>query len=119
MYINARLIKQDGAVGHRDVAIWQDPRNFPSPVQTAYTNWIPGEPNDFAIGEDYGLFSCETGYFPGGWNDGAGPTGGTPFSYIVEYVAVPEPSACFSLAAGIAFGCWRLRCRRTSDQVIG
>jgi sulfatase modifying factor 1 len=28
-------------------------------------------------------------------------------------VAVPEPSTCCSLAAGIAFGCWRLRCRRT------
>ena len=100
--------------------IWQDPRNFPSPVQTAYTNWIPGEPNDFAIGEDYGLFSCETGYFPGGWNDGAGPTGGTPFSYIVEYVAVPEPSACFSLTAGLAFGGWHVskRRRRRTASVI-
>ena len=26
--------------------VWQDPDNFQNPVQTAYTNWSGGEPND-------------------------------------------------------------------------
>jgi hypothetical protein len=30
--------------------------------------------------------------------------------------AVPEPSTCFSLAAGLAFGCWRLWSRRASGN---
>jgi formylglycine-generating enzyme required for sulfatase activity len=98
--------------------IWQDPRNFPSPIQTTYTNWIPGEPNDFATGEDYGLFSCEAGYYPGQWNDGDGPSRGTPFSYIVEYVAVPEPSICISLVAGIAIGSWNTFRRRKHRRAL-
>jgi probable HAF family extracellular repeat protein len=98
--------------------IWQDPRNFPSPIQTTYTNWIPGEPNDFATGEDYGLFSCEAGYYPGQWNDGDGPSRGTPFSYIVEFVAVPEPSTCISLVAGIAIGSWNAFRRRKHRRAL-
>jgi hypothetical protein len=30
--------------------------------------------------------------------------------------AVPEPSTCFSLAAGLAFSCWQLLCRRTNSD---
>jgi sulfatase modifying factor 1 len=33
---------------------------------------------------------------------------------LASAVAVPEPSTCFPLAAGLAFGYWRLRSRRTS-----
>jgi hypothetical protein len=96
--------------------IWQDPDNFAVPIQTAYTNWIYNppfiEPNDYRLGEDFGIFSVEPGYFPGGWNDGDDQT---PFMYIVEYEAspVPEPSSFTLVAslglAGIGLGLWRRR----------
>lgn len=74
--------------------IWQDPAIFSNPIQTAYTNWIPGEPNDLGD-EDYLLISFEAGYFPGQWNDGRGPGLGQGILaciYVVEYEPIPEPA---------------------------
>jgi hypothetical protein len=72
--------------------IWQDPDNFPNPIQTAYANWNPSslEPNDCCAGEDYGeLFYFGDRY----WNDGAGGSNGVLYPYVVEFEPVPEPSS--------------------------
>ena len=66
---------------------------------------------------DYGILPTRTGTLSGTLL--SGETFGMDFETIglgsVHLIAaVPEPSTCSSLAAGLAFGCWRLRCRRTS-----
>ncbi len=86
--------------------IWQDPDNFVNPVQTAFTNWAAGEPNNQIDagkpnGEDYGLMY----YSPvGEWNDGSGPEtiDGYLFGYVVEFEPIPEPSAGVILSIGAA-----------------
>ncbi len=69
----------DGSPG-----IWQDPRRFRYPVQTAYVNWFPGEPAGSSRGfaENYGLFN----WIGASWNDGTGPEGGVTYPFMVEFV---------------------------------
>jgi hypothetical protein len=69
----------DGSLG-----IWQDPRWFRYPVQTAYVNWFPGEPTGSSRGfaENYGLFN----WIGASWNDGTGPEGGVTYPFVVEFV---------------------------------
>jgi len=60
---------------------WQDPDNFPSPIQTAYVNWrTPPGPNNFDGVEDH------AGFYGSGdetWNDGNGAT--VVPAFVVEY----------------------------------
>jgi hypothetical protein len=59
--------------------IWQDPDNFAAPIQTAWTNWVGGEPNNSSAGgqeENHLLI-----WLSGTWNDGTGPR---PEQYVVE-----------------------------------
>jgi hypothetical protein len=63
--------------------VWQDPKKFRNPIQTAYVNWTPGEPTGESRGfaENYGLF-----HWAGDrWNDGTGPDGGVTFPFVVEF----------------------------------
>jgi hypothetical protein len=87
--------------------VWQDPDNFPSPIQTLYVNWMRGEPSNSSDGtpEHYGV---KEGGSLGLWNDGVGGPDGSPYPYIVEYAPVPEPSALAIAAIGIAVGSCRL-----------
>jgi hypothetical protein len=93
--------------------IWQDPRVFSSPIQTTYTDWMTGEPNNFyESGEDYVVMSLGGG--SGSWNDGVGPNSGTPFFYLVEYLPapIPEPSTYAMALAGLACGGYSMIRRR-------
>jgi hypothetical protein len=99
----------DGSTG-----IWQDPKVFPSPIQTTYVNWITGEPNNsYDSGEDYAIIYLSYG----GWNDGVGPDSGTKFLYLVEYspVPVPEPSTVALALAGLTCTAW-VASRRRGDR---
>lgn len=62
-----------------------------------YTNWAPGEPNDYGSGEDFTLsnWSGEK------WND---MPGYTTFRGIIEVESVPEPASILGLLAVGAFG---------------
>ncbi len=70
-------------------------------LNTGYTNWFPGEPNDSG-GEDH----VEIGFFGSFWNDRPGVQ---PWSYIVEYggvsasepIVAPLPESGLLLMAGI------------------
>lgn len=93
--------------------IWQDPKVFSSPIQTTFTDWRTGEPNNFyESGEDYVVMSLGGG--SGSWNDGVGPNSGTPFLYLVEYLPapIPEPSTYAMALAGLACGGFSLWQRR-------
>jgi hypothetical protein len=70
--------------------IWQDPDDFPNPIQTAYASWNPSsqEPNNCCGGENYGELFWNGLY----WNDGGGGANGTLYTSIVEFEPVPEPS---------------------------
>ena len=87
--------------------IWQDPDNFLNPIQTAYTNWAPSEPNDLG-GEDYGILRGGTAT---DWNDGQITP---PGPYVVEWSPVPEPSAL--LLAGV--GLWGVYVARRFGRQI-
>ena len=80
--------------------IWEDPDNFPSPVQTAFTSWAASEPND-SFGEDFLAVRSN-----GSWND-LPPNNGGNHLYLVEFEPIPEPSA-LTLATcallGLAYG---------------
>ncbi len=76
---------------------------------TAYTDWLANEPNNQASnppGEDYAMIDFREP--DGGWNDYqnfTGILGGPPIAYLVEYEAIPEPSAgviVFGLAIGLS-----------------
>lgn len=57
--------------------VWQDPQFFPSPVQSLYTRWRSGEPNNWNGNQDFAIFNGGT------WDDGSD----APYtSYIVKYV---------------------------------
>ena len=83
--------------------IWQDPRYFANPIQTAYVKWAPNEPNGGTT-ENYGYFNWDR---PGYFNDGKAQ-GGDPFRYLVEYELlvnpVPAPSGLLLLVSGVATG---------------
>lgn len=55
-----------------------------------YTNWYPGEPNEFSAGEDYVIINWQ--FFqgqttaPGDWND-------VPQANRVGIVEIPEPTS--------------------------
>lgn len=67
----------------------------------SYTNWAPGEPNNNAGGERYGLlWSLAAGGRAGLWNDF--PVNGYPPEVVVSYVVerVPAPSPVFAIGGG-------------------
>ena len=84
-----------------------------------YTNWNPGEPNDFQLGdfqplgEDYGTINWHTARGGsdeqlGDWNDvqleGSFFFGGNsdgPYFGIIEIASVPEPGTLALLGAGL------------------
>ena len=74
-----------------------------------YTNWYPGEPNDFGGNNEIytHFFGVGTGRTPM-WNDGSDPpNGGRVIAYVVEYV--PEPSGLAVLGLAAAVACHRRR----------
>ena len=76
--------------------IWQDPDNFTNPIQTAWTNWVGGEPNNHSAGgqeENHLLI-----WLSGTWNDGTGPR---PEQYVIEWEPVPEPTSMALLFVGL------------------
>ena len=107
-----------GGVGSKVYSFW----TTGEPV--AYTNWLGGEPNNTAPGEDYGTINWgrASGADPtkGLWNDTplngttgfAGTTNG-PYFGVVE--VVPEPSSVALLLSGFAFFL-RRRTLRTHQQ---
>jgi hypothetical protein len=64
---------------------WQDPDVFASPIQTAYTNWVRGEPNDFGGDEDFVEFPVNVWER---WNDG----GNVARRYFIEWEPIPGPA---------------------------
>lgn len=85
--------------------IWQDPDNFASPIQTAFTNWSPTEPNN--SGEED--FTQIVKGINGWWNDGQGTT---PEYYVVEWERVPEPaSVVLFVLGGIGLAAFGIRRR--------
>jgi hypothetical protein len=75
----------------------------------AYTNWAPGEPNNFFAEDNLHFLAKGMDNVASTWNDLAADTGGlNPVGYIVE--SVPEPSGLIlSLIAGFGVRCMRLR----------
>jgi hypothetical protein len=61
----------------------------------SYTNWNPGEPNNFYPGEDYLHYLGVGGPPAAVWNDaevfGHAATDAIPGSYIIEYNTFPAP----------------------------
>ena len=89
-----------------------------------YTNWALGEPSgapDFSA-EPYVQMGYHGNPIPSAWNNLANMSEwlGTPLMGVVETAVVPEPSTCFSLAAGLVFGGWHVlkRRRRRTAAVI-
>lgn len=87
-----------------DGGIWQDPDNFANPIQTSYTNWRSGEPNDVhqPEGEDIAVMNYPFG--ASGWAD----------LYIDQVhgrgiIEVPEPATLSFLAFGGLFATRRRR----------
>ena len=77
--------------------------------QWTYTNWAPGEPNNLYGNQDY-IHWGDSQY----WDD----SGASDWSiyikgYIVEYDAVPEPSAFVALITGI-MGIGAMKMRKSS-----
>ncbi len=72
--------------------IWQDPKSFAAPIQTAFVNWHVGEPNNALpdIGQDFGLFNYR---LPGEWDDFDAVS-----SYLVEFKPLPVPLSDSSLS---------------------
>ena len=72
----------------------------------SYTNWSPGEPNNFFPGIDYVSFHGQGGNRTNVWNDnpvnGNPPTNDVVGSYIIEYntFPVPEPASVSLLGLG-------------------
>ena len=71
--------------------IWQNPKDFASPIQTGYVDWAPGEPNG-AQHENYVVFAW-SGIR---WNDGSGDPD-VVFPYYVEY----EPASTVACSNNI------------------
>ena len=83
-----------------DGGIWQHPDFFSSPIQTSFTYWHSGEPNDsqFNGGEDY----CEirlSPEFSGDWND----INGSDIHGHPGIIEIPEPCSIllFILAGSV------------------
>lgn len=71
-----------------------------------YTNWLPGQPDDFGVGRENYVHMLRTGngygVAPGFWNDLASPNSSypvfDPISGVVERAhAVPEPASLVML----------------------
>lgn len=82
---------------HWDGGIWQDPDNFPSnPIQTSYTNWGSGEPNNAGggFGEHYSAMNTTIQGTPGVWNDL------NDLDIWKGIIEIPEPASLSLLALG-------------------
>jgi hypothetical protein len=53
-----------------------------------YSNWEPGEPNDYNMNEDYAYMYSGSGHIPGTWNDKKNES--TNMSYFTEYGGMAE-----------------------------
>ena len=75
--------------------IWQDPDNFDSPIQSAYTNWRPAlsEPNNERGQEHFAVYSTFRSPVPT-WNDTTN-AGACVSGYVIEFepeaAATPTP----------------------------
>ncbi len=86
--------------------IWQDPDNFASPIQTAFTDWNQNEPNDVG-GEDFLTISENR------WNDFT--SAATRVGYLIEFA--PEPTSLFLFGIGLFALTSVSRCRRTTPSL--
>jgi hypothetical protein len=80
-------------IGMNDVhteGIWE----WVSGQGVTYTNWAPGEPNNYLGIEDHAVMNWGSGY----WNDVAI---GSPFITVGIVEVVPEPSTMILLASGL------------------
>lgn len=97
-------------VRQEDVWEWSTGESF------SYSNWDPGEPNDWFGDEDYVIINWAYHTIRGGWND-FGKFGNEAYYGIIELEphVVPEPSSIIAwvsmilTAAGI--GWWRRKRR--------
>ncbi|MBI5418442.1 PEP-CTERM sorting domain-containing protein [Candidatus Poribacteria bacterium] len=64
-----------------------------------YTNWYPGEPNDYLWGEDWGHMNWE---YTGKWNDLGEWSSGLAGGFGVAEKVAPEPASWILFATGIA-----------------
>jgi hypothetical protein len=108
----------------RELWIGLTDQNFPGPFvwssgePVTYTNWNPGEPDDFLGLEYWTLIHRPSHEYASQWNDFKNTSAddtGVPFFGVVE--VVPEPTTCWILVVALPY--WRRRLTRDRSDMGG